>query len=229
MSVVFKTCDSCPLKSDCFSNLRPTELELIMARKTELHYRKNENIAKQGAYLHHVLFIQGGLVKIYMEKGNDEDMILNLISGGHFIGLPNLFMDVPLQFSVASITDSIICAIDINIIHELVSVNGDFAKSIIRELNVCNRFYFERIFTSSKKNLNGKMADAILHLADKVYQNEAFIMQLTRKDLADFAGMSLMSAVKVVKDFESNKIIEEKGNEFRILDKDKLKHLSKTG
>jgi CRP-like cAMP-binding protein len=222
-------CANCTLKSKCFEALNPAELELISAHRVELQYRKGENIAKQGAFVHHLLFLQKGLVKVYMELQNDSDLILNLFSGGQLIGLPNLFSQVPLQYSVAAIGDSSICAIDIRIIEELISSNGDFAKAIIHEINHCTHYYFQRILTSSQKQLSGRMADALLHLAQNVFKSNEFPMLLSRKELSEFAGMSTMSAVRVIKDLEANKVIAEKNNILYILDMTKLLQLSKTG
>lgn len=229
MSIQTHNCIDCPLKSNCFQKLNPTELELVSARKVELNYRKGENIAKQGSFVHHILFLQSGLVKIYMELQGKQDLILNILVGPQFIGLPNLFSNSPLQFSVAAIDDSVICAIDIRIIEEMITSNGFFAKSIIEDINQCTRYYFQRILSTSQKQLSGRMADALLHLSDKIYKSDTFPMQLTRKELAEFAGMSNMSAIRVIKDFEASGFIEEKKGILTIREKDKIIQLSKNG
>lgn len=224
-----KNCVNCELKSACFKQLSLLELELADAHRVELKYKKGEHIAKQGSFVTHVLYLQKGLIKIYIETEQENDIILNIFRGGDLIGLPNLFTNVPLQYSVAAIEDSIICAIDKTVIENLVLQNGHFAKEIIKNLNNCTHFHYRRLISATQKQLNGRMADALLHLANSVYHSDQFTLTLTRKELAELAGMSVMSAVRTLKDFINNKIIEENNSIIKILDREKLKNLSKYG
>lgn len=225
-----KSCAVCGSKSYCFEQLSILELELTDAHRVELKYKKGEHIAKQGSFVTHVLYLQKGLIKIYIETEQENDIILNIFRGGDLIGLPNLFTNAPLQFSVAAIEDSVICAIDKSVIENLILQNGLFAKAIIQNLNTCTLFHYRRLISASQKQLNGRMADALLHLANSVYNSDQFTLSLTRKELAELAGMSMMSAVRTLKDFAQNNIIaEESNNIFRILDKTKLESYSKYG
>ncbi|PKP05035.1 MAG: hypothetical protein CVU11_02515 [Bacteroidetes bacterium HGW-Bacteroidetes-6] len=224
-----RSCPFCDTKSACFKKLSPLELEVADMRRAELRYRKGEHIAKQGSFVTHILYLQKGLVKVYMEMEGDNDLILNIFSGGDLIGLPNLFTNAPLQYSVAAIEDSVVCAIDKKVIEDLVKNNGDFAQSIIENINGCTLYHYKRLITASQKQLNGRMADALLHLSEKVYKSDDFNMALSRKELAELAGMSMMSAVRVIKDLEQNGIIAENGGRISILDRSKLESLSKYG
>lgn len=224
-----KSCPFCDSRSGCFRNLSPLELELTDMRRAELRYRKGEHIAKQGSYSNHILYLQKGLVKVYMEMEGDADLILNIFSDGNLIGLSGLFNTTPLPFSVAAVEDSVVCAIDKKIIEDLVLNNGEFARSIIENINSCTHYHYKRLITASQKQLNGRMADALLHLSDKVFHSDDFAMTLSRKELAELAGMSMMSAVRTIKDLEQNGVIAEKNGRLRILDRSKLDNLSKYG
>lgn len=223
------SCPVCGAKSGCFKTLSPLELEVADVHRAELHYRKGEHIAKQGSFVTHIFYLQKGLVKVYMEIEGENDLILNIFSRGGLIGLPNIFTSVPLQYSVAAIEDTTLCAIDKKVIEDLVKNNGDFAQSIIEQINKCTFYHYRRLITASQKQLNGRMADALLHLADDVYFSDDFSMDLSRKELAEFAGMSMMSAVRVIKDLEHNNIVTEKKGRITISDREKLEDLSKYG
>lgn len=230
MDIKDKSCVVCGSKSFCFMQLSVLELELADAHRVELKYKKGEHIAKQGSFVTHVLYLQKGLIKIYMETEQENDIILNIFRGGDLIGLANLFTNAPLQFSVAAVEDSVICAIDKTVIENLIMQNGSFAKAIIQNMNACTLFHYRRLISASQKQLNGRMADALLHLANTVYHSDQFTLTLTRKELAELAGMSMMSAVRTLKDFAQNNIIaEENNNLFKILDKAKLESYSKYG
>jgi len=56
--------------------------------------------------------------------------------------------------------------------------------------------------------MNGRMADALLYI-DSLKNEKAEIFQLlSRKDLADFAGISTESTVKLLKMFEKDGLIK---------------------
>lgn len=205
------------------------ELEVADAHRVELHYRKGEHIAKQGAFVTQILYLQKGLVKLYMETRGENDMILNIFNSGGMIGLNNIFSNAPMQYSVAALEDSIICAIDRKVVEDMINTNGEFAQSVIKHINKCTFYHYKKLIAASQKQLNGRMADALLHLADEVFRSDKFNMVLSRKELAELAGMSMMSAVRVIKDLEQNGILKEEGGQMTILDKDKLVQLSVYG
>ena len=219
----------CDNKSGCFQKLSPLELEVADVRRVELHYRKGEHIAKQGSFVTHILYLQKGLVKVYMEMEGQSNMILNIFGSGKMVGLPSLFSNAPMQYSVAAIEDSVICAIDKTVFEDLVRSNGEFARSIVESINNCTLYHYKRLITASQKQLNGRMADALLHLSDDVYESNDFEMALSRKELAELAGMSMMSAVRVIKDLEQNGIIAEGNGQLSITDRERLENLSKYG
>ena len=224
-----KSCPLCDNKSGCFQKLSPLELEVADVRRVELHYRKGEHIAKQGSFVTHILYLQKGLVKVYMEMEGQSNMILNIFGSGKMVGLPSLFSNAPMQYSVAAIEDSVICAIDKTVFEDLVRSNGEFARSIVESINNCTLYHYKRLITASQKQLNGRMADALLHLSDDVYESNDFEMALSRKELAELAGMSMMSAVRVIKDLEQNGIIAEGNGQLSITDRERLENLSKYG
>lgn len=223
MNIKEKNCTICCSKSVCFKQLSVLEPELADAYKVELKYKKGEYIAKQGSFVTHVLYLQKGLIKIYIEPEQENDIILNIFRGGNFIGLPDIFSNVTLQYSVAAIEDSLICAIDKTVIKNLILQNRKFAKANVYTLNNYTLFLYRRLISASQKQLNRRMSDTILHLASTVYQSDTFTLSLTRKELAELVGISVMSVVRTLKDFAQNNIIREENNGLlQILDKAKL-------
>ncbi len=219
----------CGSKAACFHKLSDIELELTTANRVQLHFKKGETIAKQGSMVTHILFLKTGLAKIYKEINNNSNLILNIFPEGNLIGLPGLYGSNIFSYSVAAIEDSTVCAIDKTVFKKLVENNGAFAAEVINTINTCTEYNFEKIVSLTQKQLNGKMADALLFLADMVYKNNSFVMSLSRKDLAEFTGMSVMSVVRVLQEFKTDGIVHEKNGNFTILKMDQLRRISERG
>jgi CRP/FNR family transcriptional regulator len=59
----------CDIQAPCFQMLSPDEVVLVRASKTQVLFRKGDNLTKQGAFASYVLFLINGLVKQYVEGG----------------------------------------------------------------------------------------------------------------------------------------------------------------
>jgi CRP/FNR family transcriptional regulator len=73
------------------------------------------------------------------------------------------------------------------------------------------------------------MATVLLNLAPENYGGEDLIRHLSRRELADFAGISTEGAVKVLKSFEKDGLIKLSDKNITLLDPHRLEEISRTG
>jgi len=73
------------------------------------------------------------------------------------------------------------------------------------------------------------MADGLLYLSQDFYNDTAFDMHLSRQDIADLTAMSKDSAIRILKDFERDGIINTAGSRLEILDMQQLQDISLRG
>ena len=83
-------CVDCSKGSSCFKQLIPSELEFINHNKTQILFRKDENICKEKAYASNVLYIADGLVKLYLESPNSRNINLKILKTSEYIGLSSI-------------------------------------------------------------------------------------------------------------------------------------------
>ena len=224
-----KNCVECNEKSLCFNKLSEEELLAIDKDKVVLKYKKGEIIAKQGAYVPQILFLQKGLVKVYKEVNDNENLVLTIFPSGSLIGLPSLYSVSKMEYTVSALVDSVICAMDKQLFEKFIKQNGEFAASVISNMNNCLLYNFDKIISLTHKQMNGRLAEAILFLSDVIYKADEFEMVLSRKDIAEFTGMSVMSVVRGIKDFKESMIISDEHGILKILNREKLIKISVTG
>jgi CRP/FNR family transcriptional regulator len=223
------TCFLCNNRSDCFNQLNKNELNSANHNRTQITYKKGEMIAKQGIFYTHVLYLQSGLVKVFKEMNDGSRIILNFFTTGNLIGLPFLFKNLMLDYSVSAIEETVICAIDRKTFEKLILENGAFAVSIVQTLNRCTIYNYDRIIGLTHKQINGRFADTLIFLSQEIYHKNEFKLTLSRKDLAEYTGVSVMSIIRVIKDFKKDGIINIQGNQLDILKPETLQQISKTG
>ncbi len=224
------SCLFCINKSSCFNQLDDSELAHSNKHRVQLDFKRGETIFKQGSFANHLYFVKAGLVKVYMEIPHSEkNLVINILPTGNLIGLPSLYGNKVHTYTASAIENTTVCIIENNAIKELIENNGKFAAEIIKTMNLCTNSTFIRFASLTHKQLNGRLADALIYLSEEIYKNSTFKLSLSRADLGELTGMSTMSVVKVIKDFKDNKIINNKGGTIEIINMPLLKRISEVG
>jgi len=223
-------CVSCKTKSECFKQLETDELTLANINRVQIQFKKGEIISKQGSFVTHIMYLKNGFAKVYKETDIDHNLILDIIPSGKLIGLTSLFnQDNIARFSVAALDNTVVCSIDRKTIEQFIHQNSSFAQSIISSLNKESLLFYDKLASLTQKQMNGRVAEAILYLSENIFNSNKFKMILSRKDLADYTGMSVMSVVRTLKKLKDEKIIEDEKGFIEIIDKKLLQQISIKG
>ncbi len=213
----------------CFESLSPEELAIIDDHSVKIRYRKKEIICKQGSFVSHVMYVESGLAKVFMEDG-DHVLILKLIPSGNLLGLTSLSEEYnTYQYSAMAYVDSDVKLIDVNVFRQMLLRNSEFAREVIDVLSSNSVQIYNRFFCLTHKQAYGRLADIILCLADRIFKTSEFELPLSRKDLAELSGMSPETVVRMLKKFHDDGLIHLDGKNFTVLDYPKLKRISETG
>ena len=110
--------------------LSESEQEFLKHKKKQLLYTKGENIFKQGAFAPYVMYVQSGLVKVYLQTGHNKQLNIRIAIAGDFLAFSSLFGEDVYTYSSVAVKDSDICMIDKDGLKQLLFKNNDFALSI---------------------------------------------------------------------------------------------------
>jgi len=216
------------LNSKCFQTLSSEELQFIEKKHRILKYSEGEYIIKQGSFASQIMFLQKGLVKIFINNQGVEN-ILSLETDNVFLGLPAISSSNAYPYSIMPIEKTSVCLFDIQDIQSLIKKNGTFASELIIQLGDYLQHCFDRMHCLLNKQIHGRLATIMLCLSERIYKTDKFTISLSRKDLAELTAMSVESLSRVIKEFNDDKIVQINGKNVEILDMNKLKHIDKTG
>jgi CRP-like cAMP-binding protein len=219
----------CDIQAPCFQMLSPEEADLVRASKTQVLFRKGDNLTKQGAFASYALFVIKGLAKQYIEGDNSKNHNLRIIQPGEFVGLSAVFTKNTFNYSSVAITECQVFLVEKDAIVSVVQQNGQFGFNMIQRYCGQNANLFETLRTVLYKQMNGRMADTLLYLDSLKFQYSDIFQLLTRKDMADFAGVSTESAVKLLKSFEKDGLIELHEKDIVLVNYAELQEISKKG
>jgi CRP-like cAMP-binding protein len=219
----------CDIQAPCFQILLPKEAELVRSSKTQVLFRREDNLTKQGAFASYVLFIISGWAKQYIEGDHSRNFNLRIIRPGEFIGLSAVFNKNIFSYSSIALTDCQAILIEKEAIAQLIKENGEFGFSIIKRYCELNGELTTTLQKVMYKQMNGRMAETLLYIDSFKAENPEIFQLLSRKDLADFAGISTESAIKLLKNFEKDSIIGLNEKDIRLINQNALVEISKKG
>lgn len=214
--------------SGCFQSLSAEELDFINKNKTTVRYTKGETIIKQSAFAPHVLFVNSGLVKVYIENGKKQ-LGLKLAKKGDFLAFESVFGAKKYKYSAQSLCDTTVCMIDSNALKELLVNNSGFALQITSRNYNEEKNLLDIIHNICFKQMRGKLASALIYFTGDDFKDENVFQFLTRQDIADFASITLESAIRFLKEFEKEQLIKIDGRQIEVLNREKLINLCEIG
>jgi CRP/FNR family transcriptional regulator len=209
--------------------LSADEVELIRASKTQVLFRKGENLTKQGTFASYVLFVISGFVKQYVEGDGTHNYNLRIVQQGEFIGISSAFTKETFSYSTIALVDTRVFLIEKEAITKVLQQNGNFAFLIIKRFCEHNAGLYDSIRNLMYKQMNGRIADALLYLSSDEFASLDMFTHLSRKDIADFAGLSTESTVKLLKSFEKDQLIRLEEKNIIVLNRQALNDISKKG
>ena len=219
----------CDIHAPCFQMLTSKELELIRASKTQVLFRKGDSLTKQGTFASYILFIINGICKQYIEGYGSKSFNMRIVQPGEFVGLSAVFTKNIFNYSTVALTDCYAFLIEKDVIAKVIQKNGLFGLNIIKRYCEQNSNLFSTLQNVLYKQMNGRISETLLYL-DSIRESHPDIFQLhSRKDIADFAAISTESAVKLLKSFEKDGLIELQDKDVIIRDKKALEDISKRG
>jgi CRP/FNR family transcriptional regulator len=177
----------------------------------------------------YVLFIVDGFAKQYLEGDGIKNYNLRIVKPGEFLGLSAVFSENTFNYSAVALTDCHVFLVEKEAIAKVVKQNGMFGFNIIKRYCEQNTNLINTVRNLMYKQMNGRMADTLLYIDSLKNEKPGIFQLLSRKDLADFAGISTESTVKLLKIFEKDGLIKLYEKDITILKKDALLEISRRG
>jgi CRP/FNR family transcriptional regulator len=213
----------------CFDMLTNEEQELIESKSVYVKFNAGETLCKQGSLSSHIMYIEKGLVKVFIEN-NQNSLVLKLVTDGNLLGLSSLKDGSNVfPYSAMAYIETHVKQIDINIFKQIINKNTAFAKGIIEMLVSNSETIHGRFFCLMHKQSYGRLADILLCMSNRIFKSNEFNIPISRKDLAELTGMNSETVIRILKKFQEDGLISIDGKSFQILDYERLVKISEAG
>lgn len=221
-------CKHCFKRSPLFSLLNESELTSLNKARMEVSFKEGEIVYKQGTPLTHIVIINDGLGKIYIEGQKGKNLILSYTKEYDLNGGVGVFIDQRHHSSLMAVTDCGACFVEISAFKTVLRSNSIFMEAYIKEYSQRVLHSYQQFSVLTQKNMEGRMAESIIYLTSQIFKNGS-IKYVSKQDLAELTAMTKESAIRVLKEFKEDGIIEIVDQNINILDQKALEQVARHG
>jgi CRP-like cAMP-binding protein len=222
-------CENCDFREVVFSFLDEQSIQNLCENKEELFFRKGEVIHHEGDKISSFKYLKSGLVKLYRKTTSGEEQVVTITKPFEFVSNISIFSEERYRYSIAAVEDSVVCAVKLDFIKELSLKNGAFALGLLSKVAKGNEKIITQTLDIRQRNLVGRVAYIMLYFANEIYNTRVFDLPVSRKEIADYIGMSTANVIRTLSDFKKEGIIRVFGKTIEIVDIGRLEILSRIG
>ncbi len=222
-------CSDCLFKRLSCGFVSEDDFNRLISSSVQLRFKKGDTILKQGAASTHLIFLHKGTVKFNFEDDQEKNLIMTIVAAPKLLGGANMFYRNTNIFSVCALEDCDVCMIDIPLFKQLLLNNSHYAMALFEKSMEMFEVSIFNFISLAHKNVNGRVADILIYLANAVYKSDEFTLNLSRKEIAEFAGCSVENVINTLSRLNKDAIIHLDGKNLSITDRKKLMLISKAG
>lgn len=222
-------CASCDFREVVFAYLDDASIDDLCDHKEEQFFHKGEIINHEGEKINTFKYLKSGLVKLYRRTSTGEEQVITITRPFEFVSNMSIFSEERYQYSVSALEDSVVCLIKLDFIKELFLKNGAFAMGLLTKISMINDKIISQTLDIRQKNLIGRVAYVLLYFTKEIYKSRVFDLPVSRKEIADYIGMSTANVIRTLSDFKREGIIRVFGKTIEVVEIEKLEVISKRG
>ena len=206
-------------------------LERINEMKFCNAYKKGQILFFEGNRPLGLFCLNKGAIKVYKTGVEGKEQIVRFAQAGDFLGYRALIADEPYSATAEALEETIACFIPSDIFYNTLQTEKNFSRQMMKTL--CHELGIarEQMMNMSQKSVRERMAETLLILLDsfrhEVGQENLIPVKLPREDIANLAGTSTETAIRLLTEFKDDGYIELQGKMIRVANRTALERTAR--
>ncbi len=224
--IMITDCNNCPNKNCIIKRNCETEsMQQLIKLKNNIICKKGQQFISEGAPVNGLYFIQKGKAKVLKTGINGKEQIVRFVDDGEIIGHRGYGTSKTYTIGASAINETILCNFTSETLKEMFQKNPQLTYDLMmfyaEELNRSET----KIKTIAQMTVREKVIDTLLYINRKfgVNAKQQLALQLSRQEIADFAGTTNEQVIRTLSSLRQEGFIELKGKKITILELEKLK------
>ena len=221
-------CKDCDLKNLFFEHVKKDEMQRVCSMNTQHAFKKGDIISREGDDIKNFTYLKSGLVKLFRSDG-EKEQIIHIAKPFDYVSILSLFSQTKYQYSVTALEDSVTCNLEMSFVTEMAEKNSVFALDLMRRMSEISDKIIMEMLEIRKRNLRGRVSFMLLYFAHDIFGGNSFELPVSRKEIAEYIGMSTENVIRTLSEFRKDKIIKIFGKIIEIVDNEGLERISRLG
>lgn len=212
-------CYTCP-NENCFikKHLHLEQMRQFILKKNSFVCKKTNQFITEGSPLQGLYFICSGKVKTVKTGINGREQIVRLTTNGDTIGFRGFGTSKRYLIGAYALEDTVLCNFSNETMLEILQKVPEFTYALML-------FYADELNKSENNirkiahmNVRERVIDLLLYIHRKFGQINGLIdIELSRKEIADFAGTTEEQAIRILSSLKKEMLIKTVGKRIGIL------------
>ncbi len=212
-----------------FSSLTEKELKEIESLFIEEAVKKDEYVFWEGDPSNWLYVVAEGKVRVLKQSSSGKDIILEIISSGDLFGGVAVLDKRPYPASAQAMENSKILKLSRMNLLKILDHYPTVALDTVTYMGKRLRDAHEMMRSLAAERVEQRIATILLRLAEKIGVEESggvrLDINLTRLDLAEMAGTTVETAIRVMSKFAKKGLVDSRTKKIVITDKEGLETL----
>ncbi len=225
MKKINADCTIC-INTNCFIK-KHSQLEKMqdyLLQKTNFSCKKGQQFMIEGAPMQGLYFIYQGKVKVLKTGIYGKEHIVRLTQEGDTVGFRGFGTSNKYLIGASALEDTVLCNFNSQVMEDILKNIPEFTYDMML-------FYAEELNKSennvkkiAQMNVRERVIDTLLYLLKKFGQiNNLIDINLSRKEIADFAGTTDEQVTRIFSSLKKEGLIKIVGKKISLLQVEKMK------
>ncbi len=223
-------CKLCPVRMlSVFCEVGDTDLNSLNSEKNCIRFGKRQTVFQKGQVAHGIYVIYSGKVKLYQLNENGREQIVRLKKTGDIIGYRSFLCGEVYSSTAETLEESSICFIKRDMLAGMMQRNPSIKTNLINLLAEDLKRAEDNLTAMVQSSVKKRMARVLLNLKESFGEGQEegpIQIILKREELANLAGITTETAIRVLSGFKKGKIIASIGKQITLLNEKKLMEIS---
>ena len=200
-----------------FSMLTVEQAQTIADGVVKRRYRRGEMIVEQGRKSDALFILLSGRARVITSDARGREVILAVLEAGDYLGEMSLIDNEPHSATVRAEVQTDVLVLGRNEFAVCLPDNSSLSYAILRGLVARLRNADRQIESLALLDVYGRVARALLDMAEDDEGRRVIRSKVSRQDLAKVVGASREMVSRVMKDLEERHLIETQENGWVVL------------
>jgi len=218
-------------KYELFQSLPPADLSALARVAIIKQVQKGEYICYEGEKMANFHLVYSGKIKVVKHTTFGKDVILDICSDGEVFLIEPIFDGEGYPASAVAVEDSSVLLIDRRKLVRYMDQNPKMMRTALKEMANHMRTLNTQIKELSVGKVDYRIANMMLKLGEKIGERDQqgqvrVAISLSRQDIADLTGTTIETAIRTMRRFAKQDLVETTKDTILIKDRDGLEDIA---